>query len=434
MPTHAHFEELCVLATSGQLSAVESDLLNLHLLECDNCRGFLNDAHLISDRVIPQVLRAPRGEARVPAGMRERFLARAASEGLQIHAGPPLTSAPPVIEPEPRLLAVSQLRRLVSPYILVGSLRPWHVWALAASACIACFVLGALLKTPSLAKGHAPLTSTAPPPFPALPVPAATTDAELNRVRVLTAERDLLGKQIADLALRLEAVKTEKQEAEASLQGKLSAAQSDAARDHDALANQSAALSARTADLQSQLDTLRQQQSIADADLRNARAKTAEYSARLDLLRAQIPNQGAAPLPSSDEIGSLIAARNLHIIDVYDSNTAGKRQRAFGRVFYVEGRSLVFYAYDLTAEYAQKNITFHLWGEKAGSKETTLSLGILHDDDPHEQRWALKFDDPKVLTKINSVYVTAESGNRHGDAPHGPRVLYAYFGAQPNHP
>jgi hypothetical protein len=308
------------------------------------------------------------------------------------------------------------------------------VWALAASACFACFVLGALLKTPSFATGHAPLTSTAPPPFPALPVPAATTEAKLSRVRVLTAERDLLGKQNADLALRLEAVKTEKQEAEASLQQKLSAAQSDATRDHDALANQSAALSARTADLQSQLDTLRQQQSITDADLRNARAKAAEYSARLDLLQAQIPNQGAAPLPSSDEIGSLVAARNLHIIDVYDSNAAGNRQRAFGRVFYVEGRSLVFYAYDLTAEHAQKNITFHLWGEKAGSKETTLSLGILHDDDPHEQRWALKFDDPKVLTKINSVYVTAESGNRRGDAPHGPRVLYAYFGAQPNHP
>jgi hypothetical protein len=145
-------------------------------------------------------------------------------------------------------------------------------------------------------------------------------------------------------------------------------------------------------------------------------------------------NQDAAPLPNPDEIGSLATARNLHIIDVHDSNAAGKRQRAFGRVFYVEGRSLVFYAYDLTAAHTQKNITFHLWGEQAGSKETTLSLGILHDDDPKERRWALKFDDPKVLAKINSVYVTAESASKHNDAPHGPRVLYAYFGAQPNHP
>jgi len=73
-------------------------------------------------------------------------------------------------------------------------------------------------------------------------------------------------------------------------------------------------------------------------------------------------------------------------------------------------------------------------GEQAGSKETTLSLGILHDDDPRERRWALKFDDPKVLARINSVYVTAESASKQSDAPRGPRVLYAYFGAEPNHP
>jgi hypothetical protein len=129
-----------------------------------------------------------------------------------------------------------------------------------------------------------------------------------------------------------------------------------------------------------------------------------------------------------------VAARNLHIIDVYDSNAHGKRGRAFGRVFYVEGRSLVFYAYDLPAAHSQKNISFHLWGEKAGSGETTLSLGVLHDDDPREQRWALTCNDPNLLAKINSVYVTAESPGKPNDAPNGPRVLYAYFGAPPNHP
>jgi len=33
----------------------------------------------------------------------------------------------------------------------------------------------------------------------------------------------------------------------------------------------------------------------------------------------------------------LVAARNLHIVDVYDADPSGKRQRAFGRVFYTEG-------------------------------------------------------------------------------------------------
>jgi hypothetical protein len=46
----------------------------------------------------------------------------------------------------------------------------------------------------------------------------------------------------------------------------------------------------------------------------------------------------------------------------------------------------------------------------------------------------MTFDDPKVLAQINSVFVTAESANKHYDEPHGKKVLFAYFGSQPNHP
>jgi hypothetical protein len=431
LSTHAHFEELCVLATSGQLSATESDLLNQHLLECDNCRIFLKDAHLISDLVIPQVLHFPHGEARTPSGLRERFLARAGSNGLQIHAGPAMAAESSPVDSEPRRPMGSPSRRFLTPFILVGSLRSSQLWAFAASACILCFALGALVRWSSLTAGRATATNTA-----SLLTPHVSAEAgvEHEQIRALTAEREHLAKQIAGLTSQLEAVRKEKEEAEASLQQRLSQVQSDASRDHDALAQQSVALSSREADLQTQLDTARRDQSFAEADLKSARAKTAEYSARLDLVQTQMRIQEASPLPSAGEVSNLVAARNLHIIDVYDSNTDGKRQRPFGRVFYVEGRSLVFYAYDLAAAHSQKNITFHLWGEKAGNKETTLSLGVLHDDDPRERRWALTFDDPKILAKINSVYVTAESASKQGDAPHGPRVLYAYFGAQPNHP
>jgi hypothetical protein len=421
------------LATSGQLSAAESDLLNQHLLECENCRSFLKDAHFISDKLIPQVLRAPRSELHVPAGMRERFLARATKEGLQIHAGPPVGRKTSPVDSESRPHAALPSGRFLHPHILVGSLRPWQAWALAASVCIVCLTLGAMIRTPSLAAWHTTATNSTPLLPPAAQLPPEV-DAEHDRIQALTVERDRLANQITNLASQLDEVRKDKEETEARLQQRLSQVQSDAASDHDALAQQSAALNARASDLQSQLNTARQQQSLADVDLRSARAKNLEYSARMDLLQTQMHNQESTPMPSADEIGSLVAARNLHIIDVYDSNAAGQRQHAFGRVFYVEGRSLVFYAYDLATAHAQKNITFHLWGEKAGSKETTLSLGVLHDDDPKERRWALTFDDPKVLAKINSVYVTAESASKQSDAPHGPRVLYAYFGAQPNHP
>ncbi len=435
MPTHAHFEELCVLATSGQLSAVESDVLNRHLVECDNCRSFLKDAQFLSDRVIPQTLHVSRTEARVPAGMRERFLQRAASQGLKIEAGPPVAAPPLIADAESSQHVPVTLQWSSWPSRAFGSLRPSRIWALAGLACAACFLLGLLMRMPSGGQGQGGSTARTLQSPGAQSGPIATpVNPDSDHVRALAAERERLTKQIADLAQQVQAVEIEKEHAEEAWQQRLTAVNSDAARDHDNLSQQTATLSARAADLQSQLDIVRQQQLFAEADLKNARTKTSEYSARLDLLQTQLRAQEGAPLPTSSEVSSLVAARNLHIIDVYDSSANGKRGRAFGRVFYVEGRSLVFYAYDLSVAQAQKNITFHLWGEKAGHKETTLSLGVLHDDDPQEGRWALTCNDPNLLAKINSVYVTAESSGKQHDAPHGPRVLYAYFGAAPNHP
>ena len=38
----------------------------------------------------------------------------------------------------------------------------------------------------------------------------------------------------------------------------------------------------------------------------------------------------------------------MHIVDVYDSDANGKTRKAVGRVFFTEGNSLMFYAYDLS--------------------------------------------------------------------------------------
>jgi hypothetical protein len=423
------------LATSGQLSAEESDRLNQHLVECDDCRSFLKEAQFLSDRIIPQALPASRVAMRTPDGMRERFLACAAKAGMTMQAGPALAGQVPIVESDQVRQEVAPGRRFLLPRWIASSLRPTPAWALAGIACVACFVLGRVTGNPFNPPAHSGSNGinvqvSAPQAVPG--ISPANTDS--LRARALTGERDRLAKQVADLSLELEAEQKENQQVESSLEQKFTASVSDAARDYDALKQQSAALNTRAVELESELAAVRQQESLAEADLKSAREKTTEYSARLDLLQAELRNQDSAPLPDPKEVSSLVAARNLHIIDVYDSSPSGQRQRAFGRVFYVEGRSLVFYAYDLNAGQAQKNITFHLWGEKAGSKETTLSLGILKDDDPKERRWALTCDDTNALAKINSVYVTAESPGRRNDAPQGPRVLYAYFGAPPNHP
>jgi len=102
------------------------------------------------------------------------------------------------------------------------------------------------------------------------------------------------------------------------------------------------------------------------------------------------------------------------------------------RVFYVEGQSLVFYAYDLAANHPERKVVFHVWGETAGVKETTHSMGILHSDNPSQARWVLTFDDPKILKRINAVYITAEHGTPPKDDPQGRKLLYAFLGS-PNH-
>jgi hypothetical protein len=132
---------------------------------------------------------------------------------------------------------------------------------------------------------------------------------------------------MTDLAQQLQAVEKEKQRAEAALQQRLDATQFEAARDHDALTQQTATLNARAADLQSQLEAVRQQDSLPDADLKSARQEILNMQRGWSCCKRSCTIQEATPQPDPSEVGSLVAARNLHIIDVYDSNPNGKRPR-----------------------------------------------------------------------------------------------------------
>jgi hypothetical protein len=185
--------------------------------------------------------------------------------------------------------------------------------------------------------------------------------------------------------------------------------------------------------LESEAGRLRQHLLDSEVKLTAQQRITEQVSEKLQTTEANL-QQELGLKDAKSQMGALVAARNLHIVDVYDADPNGKRQRAFGRVFYEEGKSLVFYAYDLDDSSRHRaNVVFHVWGGKAGVKEVTHSMGILQKDGG-ESRWAMTFDDPKVLAQINSVFVTAESASKHDDKPQGKKVLYAYFGSAPNHP
>lgn len=132
------------------------------------------------------------------------------------------------------------------------------------------------------------------------------------------------------------------------------------------------------------------------------------------------------------DIRELIVARQLHVIDVRDTDPTGRPSKAFGRVFLAEGKSLTFYAFDLSEDrVANAKHRFEVWGVQEARKSPARSLGFLYADDKAQRRWALKLDDPEILKEIDSVFVTLEPANG-AKTPSGHPLLYAYLG-EANH-
>jgi len=70
-------------------------------------------------------------------------------------------------------------------------------------------------------------------------------------------------------------------------------------------------------------------------------------------------------LAAETKLRELVGARNLHIVDVYDTDANGKTKKGVGRVFYTQGQSLVFYAYDLSANRPDTGkYAYYVWATK----------------------------------------------------------------------
>jgi hypothetical protein len=463
---HGQYREMCSLAAVGQLGGPQMSELNEHIATCDSCRKFLESVAQASVQVLPVLAeeRISAADIAPPVGMRSRFLSRLTQERLD-GLGDRLqvvgksggnyreeesfdTSEELVFQ---RMLpAKVENREKIAGYrgqeigkrgqgIGVRDERKkkagarQYIWApavvaVAAVIAIAGFYLGRKIPSPKA-------TQTAlRAPAPAVIVEDAK--APDNSVTVLERDKNNLETQLTELRTRLTDAKADQD----SLRNELVAANEKLASFQRTQAASEENLKevqdskTQVALLESETERLRQRLADSETKLAVQRRTTEEVSDKLQITEANL-QQELSIKDAKSQMGELVAARNLHIVDVYDADPEGKRQRAFGRVFYTEGKSLVFYAYDLEGAGQMKaKVVFHVWGGKAGVKEVTHSLGILRKDDADQARWAMTFDDPNVLSQINSVFVTAESANKHYDEPHGKKVLFAYFGSAPNHP
>jgi len=428
---HSQFEEWCALAVTGQISCDAKKLLDVHVMGCDRCRTFLREVPHLLHHVGPVLAASDVRDCEAPDGMRERFLQRASAAGLNLHSGPVLARSETARSvPTP----ISKTRVRVHRISVVDRMRAWHSaavrLALPAAAAVACgfagyFIAQARLNAPPLqVTFFSPTLQT-----PVTPKSAASEDTVAKPASDLTQPQY----QSDRVAAELGKLQREKQQLLARL---AETAQRTSAGDQFQQQFQAEARNLQDAQdritsLQAQLAAQRSEQATTTAALVEQQKVAEDANTTIAGLQAELDRERQVKVVKS-EAGEMIAARNLHIVDVYDTESNGERDRPFGRVFYVEGRSLVFYAYDLPqGKHASAKVAFHVWGETANVRDATYNLGIMENDASGQSRWKLTFNDPKILNRINAVYITAQPDTKF--KPDERKLMYAFLGS-PNHP
>lgn len=432
--SHQRFEEMSALAVTGQLDGPRMSELNDHIAGCGPCRRFLESAAQITVRAMPLLAETRVGAADIvpPQGMHDRFLSRFVEEAVNNRIG---STSPQSRDASVFLPAVEDKRvhrnSKADPRLAAAS---FHGMKWLVPFAVVCLVLAGagfyLGKLTMRAPASAPLRRTPP-------IRASNSAEVADQTVQLLEQKTSLEHEVARMERTLSDADNEENSLAADLvaaRNRLTEYTAQTQLSLERSSTESNQAKQQIAILQNQVDDLTQQLAQAALQLSVQKKETGDATSKLEITETQL--EKALDLNSAKgEFASVLGARNLHIVDVYDADASGKRQKPFGRVFYIEGKSLVFYAYDLSVTGRFKaNVVFHVWGGKAGVKEVTHSLGILHKDDGGDSRWSMTFDDPKVLAVINSVFVTVEAANRHSDEPHGKKILYAYFGSQANHP
>jgi hypothetical protein len=430
---HEHFEELCVLAASGQVSETEFVELQDHLQQCADCRSSYSEFTDLLHYKLPlagpelNVSSKLSGFSSKTSSYRERFLARARKQGL--------TFSQPSSRDDrrhklgiglwagfsyARAATVAMALLLLMVGVLGYRLHQSDGVINELTADIRTMQQRSIPQNELLPDPPEESHATAAPPD--TPPDNRAAEKELARVRrdqgAAEERARVLEEQLQSVASQLATLRTqgeETSEARNRLEEKLKEAEQTAAGVKD------------------ELQKIRQDRfedaattAARDLEIRNLSDKLTEQTEMLERERTL--------LAAGRDIHDLMGARNLHIVDVLDVDSKGKDKRAFGRVFYTEEKSLIFYAFDLGDRgSAKRNASFQVWGARGPSQTPAQSLGIFFVDDQKQNRWVLKFEDPRILSEIDSVFVTVEP--QGGSAkPTGSKFLYAYLKANPNHP
>jgi peptidoglycan hydrolase CwlO-like protein len=413
---HERFKELSALMNAGVLDSAEMADLRSHLQICGQCREVYDQYRLLAQVGIPE-LAAVHADAQEEnawdvTATRKRLLARIREEK-----------------------GTAKKKWFSFSWLELGN-RYTPLASAAVAVCLMLMVVGAYHV------GRRGSSSTNPMVF------------SENRIQQLTAEKNSLQDQVSAQTGQISHLQQENSQNDQEAEKLKSALRTMTERVNDSAAakyrtdEQMRGLSEQRDSLSVQLRELEQANQSIRAELASLRAerdkvllRTVSLESKIDELTAATRDQDRKIkddeqyLASDRDIRELMGARHLYIADVYDVDSRSRTRKSFGRIFYTQGKSLIFYAFDLDP--GMKNVNaFQVWGRKEmaqGTQGRPRSLGILYLDNESNHRWVMRFDDAKQLEEIDAVFVTIEP---HGGSPKptSKPFLYALLRKEVNHP
>jgi hypothetical protein len=408
MQRHEYYEELCALFPIGQLSGEEYQELAEHLRACSSCCDATDEFSVILDKmpvadvdVDEKTLTALQGDS-----YRARFLNRAVAEGVPFSNAVMQSRFSIKNWPWPRLRLIPMLAPVAAMVMVILSIQVFRLSR----------------------RG--------------LQVNAQPTAMKLQSVSIEKAQDQQLISELGAKIKRLQSEASQQQMVITELRSRLSESRAESNAENSELGSakdQLMQLQKQAGETQRALDTAKNDLSRLRSEKDRVDAALVDQQFKINQLAAQVKEKDALAererqLDSvASDVRNLMGARNLHILDVSDVDGNGLSKKSFGRVFLVEGESLIFYAFDLGDRGNPAKVSFQAWAQVESRQNLAKSLGVFYVDDHAQKRWVLKVSDPKKLRAINSVFVTVEPLGGT-ERPTGKKLLYAYLGTQANHP
>jgi TolA-binding protein len=430
---HEQFRELAALTASGELPPSEWALLKAHLVGCEECRELALQYIVLTTEGIPSLAEnyTPRVDlvSAHEANGWKKLHERVREDLKEVYAEADI--------PEPAGVSNLKLGRRLARNPLVQ---------MALAACLMVAVGAAAYRLGVSGQAHdlpALVAAQQAPPPPVQTGNVAEEQAKASEAAAVGAKRIAeLEQQNSSMAQEIERLRARLRDVDQQLDlAKETNNQSDGQL--HALAQQRDALSSQLQDANRTFESDRAEL----AKLRTEREKTAQLVASLETRIEELTatnredarklDETEQYLASDRDIRELMGARRLYIADVFDVDGGSRTRKAFGRVFYTQGKSLIFYAFDLDRQPGVVNAsTFQVWGQKEmpqGQQALPMNLGILYMDNETNRRWVMRFDDPKKLAEIDAVFVTVEPSGG-SQKPTTKPFLYALLRKEVNHP